>query len=286
MIAFCKKFSCRDLTKGVDIPIFNDGMGRVMFIVLRDLPWYIAVSLVLVFSVFLSMVLTTIIRKIQWRYAGAINKEIHVKIIDMSGLMLAFLMGFAVLMSQNWYDAAGEALESESNHIRNALRDASFSDPISKAKIQNALNDYIHYLNQEWTLLEKGEKDKNNSMEPYIKKIEETYYSLPVDTFSKQQMYTNALANLDIINNKRVTIEKLASASFHPVIWAFLLFFSLLLIGFVSTFPIENAMYNYLTNFIYILIVCMLLLLIHLLEFPFSGDINVKSAALETMLQQ
>ncbi len=254
--------------------------------IFRQIPWQSALVFVGLLSLLISMTLTYISRRFLHKYQEFLEREIHIKTIDVTAIILGLLLGFTTLVSQNWYDFINSAVETEANLIQSGIQNAEFFSSDDKQKIREAYKEYVHYLlTYEWKALEEGDFE-GRTVVPYIEKIENVYLNTAVNTDKQKIAYTIALTNLAAINKERVRFEQLASSHFHPIIWILIWFFALILVCFITTYPIRNAVYNYIISFTYIWIIGFLILFLHLLEYPFSGDIRVKPKALTEIMER
>lgn len=255
-----------------------------MFFHFQNIPWQVDVFLVVLFSLLISMGMTWFFRKYIRQYFPA-DVDIHLKTLDIAGVMLAFLIGFAVFITQTWYDKADETDEEEANLIQSNLMQAKVFGEENKVKINEAYLSYVHYLiDVEWPLLAQG-KDVSVSSTPYLEKLENVYNNILPETETQKAAYAVSISNLAALNLKRAAREKIASSSLHSIIWMLIIFFATIMLIYVFLYPIENVLYNNLICFTFVLIVFILCLFIYLLEYPFDGDIHVRNTPFTSILK-
>lgn len=248
----------------------------------HEISWSLDVLIIAIASFILSLLLTLLFRRLYLLYGYAIDKELHMETINISALILGLLLGFAVLVSQNWYDAAEETIANQAASIQNSLRNANVFDHTNKRKIQESFKEYIQYLLDHWKDLVANKEE--TTTEEYINNIQIIYSQIPINTNKENIAYSNALQDLNSINQQRFHLERLSSANLHPIVWNLILFFSIILLIFIITYPVKNKIYHYLSIYLYTFIISIFLLFLNQLEYPFSGEIHVSPKDLKSIL--
>lgn len=255
-----------------------------MLDLLRDFSWPSSVVFIIAIALLLAFFLTLLFKR--FLKVDVENQDIIIKTVDFVVLVLVFLMGFSILLSQNWYHEAQDAIDTESNSLTTLIRFSQEFDSREEESVKKAILAYVNYVVlEEWSLLANG-KNVDEQAEAYLKAIFKAFSEVSISSQKEEIFYSQAITIVDRFLKERSKRIEFSEASLHPMLWLLLLISGGTLIFLIMFFRISSFKYKFFVSFIFILIVALLLFFVFLLDYPFRGEIHLHSNAFEKILKQ
>lgn len=212
------------------------------------------------------------------------NHEVSGFLFNALGLIYAVLVAFVVYSTWTDYDDAKHNADQEANQVHQLFLlsrglPEEYHNPISETLIKYTSS----VLNVEWQLLSIGEFDQK-SKETLID-LWHLYMKINTLQNSEQSIvYTESLKRLvDLTDFRRLRI--LSSQDHTPgIIWTVIIIGALTSIGFSLFFGGKSLMIQAIMTGLFAMTNALILLLILVLDHPYSGDVKISSEAFEYVL--
>lgn len=255
-----------------------------MLNLMRDFSWSSSVLFIIGTTLLLSFFLTFLFKR--FFKVNVENQDIVIKTVDFVGLVLVFLVGFSILLSQTWYREAQDAIDNESNSLTTLIRFSQEFDKDEEEGVKKAILAYVNYVAfEEWPLLMAG-KNVDKTAEAYLQALFKAFEKVSISSQKEEIFYSQAITIVDRFLKERSKRIEFGDASLHPMLWLLLLISGGILIFLVMFFRISDFKYKFFVNYIFILLVALLLFFVFLLDYPFRGEIHLRSNNFQKILKQ
>jgi hypothetical protein len=211
------------------------------------------------------------------------HNDVAGAIFATAGVLYAVLIGFVAVMVWGDFERAKMNAEEEANYSMNLYRNAGGMSGDFKEKLKPLFQDYIKtVMDDEWKSMEKGMESQKTEM--LILKIRALYESYLPRNETEKVFFEESVRNLNNMCDMR-RIRLIASRSgIHQVLWVILISGGLVTMAFAFFFGSENHMAQVLMTSLLAILISLILLVIFLFDFPFTGDVKISPAAFEQVL--
>jgi Na+/proline symporter len=243
--------------------------------------WPPAISFLIVSAVTTAVALAGLhfVRK---KYPAEVLKENHevaAIIFNAFGLLYGVVVAFVVFVTWSGYDDATKNLQMEANETIDVFYSAkAFSEPVRQT-IQQQLMDYnASVYNDELKRMSAGQVSLYSG--GALRKLVGLFYEMDENTVPNKQVYAETLRCVNkLVESRRMRI--FAGNNTVPLaIWLVLLIGGLITVSYTYFFGMKNIKAQYLMTAALTVTITMILVLIYILDHPFTGPSSVSSEPL------
>jgi hypothetical protein len=212
------------------------------------------------------------------------NHEVGGFIFNAFGLIYAVLVAFVVFATWTEYDNSKKNVDDEAIEINDLYQDSkAFPDSLRRL-IHLALADYAaDVINDEWPLLTIGETSEK-ARNSYIR-IVTLYTTMDVSKLTNLPVYSESLKHLNDLGERRRNRIFDCSNTIPGIIWAVLLFGSVMTVIYTYFFSTKKFMPQFLMTAGLTALNTMILYMIYMLDKPFSGSMKIGHEAFVYILE-
>jgi Na+/proline symporter len=246
----------------------------------------VAVSFLIV-SAITTLVALAGLRFVRKAYPAEVLKENHevaAIIFNAFGLLYGVVVAFVVFVTWGGYDDAKKNLEMEANEADDIFHiTKTFPDP-ARGVIQQGLIDYIASVyNDELKRMSQGDisLQSNRSMARLIT----VFYQIDDKSVPNRELYAESLTRLNNLAQYR-RIRIFAGNDTVPfAVWLVLLVGGVITISYTYFFGMRNIQSQYLMTGALTVTITLILVLIYILDHPFTGTSKVSTEPLKQVLE-
>jgi hypothetical protein len=240
------------------------------------LNWPPAISF-LVVSVITTSAALVGLRFVRKKYPAEVLKENHevaAIIFNAFGLLYGVVVAFVVFVTWSGYDEATKNLELEANETLDIFYSATaFPDPISKT-IQQGLMDYVASVsNDELKLMAVGEISLYSRGS--LRKLITLFNKMDQRAAPNRELYAESLDCLSKLAEYRRLRVFAGNNTIPGVIWIVLLIGGLITVSYTYFLGVKNIRAQYLMTAALTVTITLILVLIYVLDHPFTGTSRV-----------
>jgi len=239
---------------------------------------------VFVSSGFSIIALVFIRKKFKWQFFKD-NHEVAGFLFNALGLIYAVLVAFVVYSAWTDYDEAKHNTEEEANHIQDLFLISRGLPEVYQQPISETLMKYLtSVVNVEWPLLSIGKGDAE-SKETLVD-LWKIYLNIKdLKTSEQNILYSESLKKLNYLTDFR-RLRILSSKDHTPaIIWTVIIIGALTSIGFSLFFGAKSLLIQSIMTGLFAMTNALILLLVLVLDHPFSGEDKITSEAFEYVLE-
>lgn len=247
-----------------------------MLIDFLNLPTVLLCSITMIVSAGVSILALFFIRKrISWEFFRD-SHEVGGFLFNALGLIYAVLIAFVVFATWTEYKEAANWVDLEAVTVHDLYLDSEGLDENVRLRLQEKLLDYANVvINEDWPLLSLGigndnSREKLHQMWKVLMSVDTIRSSYGEYAFQELVRKFNELSDY-----RRLRI--MSSANHIPgVIWAVIIIGALTSVGFSLFFGTKNLKVQAIMTALFAMTNAIILLLILILDHPFTGDIKIK----------
>jgi hypothetical protein len=240
-------------------------------------PFIVLFSLITLISVVISGALLLLRRRGGGRWRT--QDHIHPSVFSFFTTLYAFFIGFAIVTLWSAFLTAKTNVTREADAIMIVYRTAK-NLPGSGAFRQALINYVKAVVEDEWRYMQKGSMSPVASQE--FDDIWSHYYLLKSDPNKSDEIHTN----LTEAGRQRSSRASILQGNLYPPVWV-ILFFGVVSVTFGLYFiNREPTLVSLVYEFMVIFLLLSCIYFIYDLDTPFSGLINVKPEAFQTVYQK
>lgn len=251
---------------------------------LTELPPAFALLILCTITVSIAFIGLKLVRKKFSQDTLRENHEVGGFIFNAFGLIHAVLVAFVVFATWTEYDNSKKNADSEAIEVNDLYQDSKAFPDSLRRQIDLALAGYLtDVVNDEWQLLNDGgasEKARNS-----YKKIVELYATIDVTKLANIPLYSESLKHLNDLGEKRRTRIFDSNNTIPGIIWAVLLFGSLMTVIYTYFFSTRKFAPQFLMTAGLTVLNTMILYMIYMLDNPFSGSMKIGPEAFKNILE-
>lgn len=200
------------------------------------------------------------------------NHEVSSVFFNALGLLYAVLVSFVVIATWNSYSEADLNVEVEANQIHDLFITTGGLPYEYKDDARKLIIEYLNsVVNGDWKYLEKGERNPESS--ETLVKLWNFYLQIRSIKSSEQQtIYSQSLIRLDEITKSRRFRVQSSEHHIPSILWVVILSGCISTIVFSLFFNGKNVVLQGIVTATFAMINSLIILLILILDHPFSGD--------------
>lgn len=246
----------------------------------------ILLCLIAVFvSAGLSIIALVFIRKrFKWQFFKD-NHEVAGFLFNALGLIYAVLVAFVAYSAWTDYDEAKHNAEQEANQIHDLFLISRGLPDVYHRPITETL---MHYLTSvvdvEWQLLSDGKA--NAESKEILIDIWKIYLNVKdLKTSEQNILYTESLTKLNNLTDLRLLRIQSSQDHTPAIIWTVIIIGALTSIGFSLFFGAKSLIIQSIMTGLFAMTNALILLLVLVLDYPFSGDDKITSESFINVLE-
>jgi Na+/proline symporter len=208
------------------------------------------------------------------------NHEVAAIIFNTFGLLYGVVVAFVVFVTWSGYDDATKNLQLEANETIDVFYSAqAFPEPIRSA-IQKGLMDYNASVSkEELKRMSAGEIPLYSGGS--LRRLVTLFYGMDDKALPNRELYGESLRCINkLVEYRRLRI--FAGNNTVPLaVWLVLLICGLITVSYTYVFGMKNIKTQYLTTAALTVTITMILVLIYILDHPFTGANSVSTEPLQ-----
>ena len=211
------------------------------------------------------------------------HHDIAGPIFSTIGVVYAVLLAFAIVIVWQDFDQTQNDVILEANYYGDIYRDSvGLPEPL-RSQLKAGMDDYINaIIDDEWKLLAVGQR--SIIVQEKSDKIWKMYGEFEPKTEKEKIFFAEILNRANTAGELRRQRLADASTGIHPVLWFVLLFGGIITIGFTFFFGSENLGAQLIMTTLLAVLIVLILFTILIMDFPFSGDLNIPPDAFKLVL--
>jgi hypothetical protein len=196
------------------------------------------------------------------------------------GIIYAIIAGFMVITLWEQYITASDTVQNETVSLRDIVQYSGAFGPAAQGKIRQLV---VRYANSvatvEWQAMAKGGGSPvvQNDFDQLITAIQ----GLNVQGPAQEAFLSNMLTQVDDVGKERQQRLELSGQNVPAILWLAAILASAVTLGFCLLFGIKSARLHYIMVASVAILIGTTLVLILLLEYPFSGTVAVRPTPFE-----
>ena len=188
------------------------------------------------------------------------------------------LLAFVVVIAWQSFDKSNLNVEKEANCLVDLYRDSVSFPETFKDQIRSLIKEYADtVIGEEWKMLAKGEESPR--AHELLKNIWISYSSYEPKTENEKIFLAESVRKLNEAGELRRLRLMDSRTGIHPILWFVLIVGGITTIMFTFFFGSENLMAQILMAAMLALVIALILFTVLLLDFPFTGGLNISSDA-------
>jgi uncharacterized protein DUF4239 len=238
---------------------------------------YPAVALMVLGSGLLAGALSWTTRKFVRIEALRRHHEIGSAVFLQLGVVFAVLLAF--VFSEVWseYNTAANAINEECGNLHGAAILASVLPPAQRDAVGRAMLAYLTAVaDTEWSSMERQRASPETRRQ--FDKMMADIANLELQEPRQEAARSEMLSLLGVAHQYRETRLFQMTQSVPPLLWVLLISLGAVLVGFLLCFGIENIWSQVVFTGIFAASIAFVLVLVHLLDFPFEGALRLAPA--------
>jgi len=199
------------------------------------------------------------------------------------GVVYAVLLAFAIVIVWQDFDKTQNDVILEANYYGDIYRDSVGLPEPFRSQLTSAMDDYINaIINDEWKLLAVGQRSM--IVQEKSDKIWKMFGDFEPKTEKEKIFLAEILNRANTAGELRRQRLADASSGIHPVLWFVLLLGGMITIVFTFFFGSENLGAQLIMTTLLAVLIVLILFTILIMDFPFSGDLNIPPDAFKLVL--
>ena len=236
--------------------------------------WLLVVAAVVGLPV-LAVTLQWLIRRRAPGLAGGEHNEAASFLGSVVGVVYAIIAGFMIITLWEQYVTAGDTVQNETVNLQDVVQFSGAFGPAAHANIRLLVMRYANSVaTVEWQTMAKGEGSPvaQNDFDQLVTAIQ----GLTVHNPTQEEFLATMLTQVDDIGKERQQRLELSGQNVPAILWLAVILASVVTLGFCLLFGIKSALLNYIMVASVAILIGASLVLILLLEYPFSGTVAVR----------
>jgi hypothetical protein len=213
------------------------------------------------------------------------HHEVAGFILAVVGVLYAVLLAFVVLVTWEQFEDARAAVDREAALIE-GLYLTSGALPTGGLQVQSALRDYAQsVVEQEWPEMEEHHRESRHT-DMAQQRVWETLEAARPRGRQQTEFYDEAVT--DLLDTAELRRERvLTSGTQLPLpVWVALIAGAVICVGFTYFFGVRSFVAQALMVGALAAMTALVLFLILSLDLPYTGDVSVRPAAIEDVLEE
>ena len=190
----------------------------------------------------------------------------------------AVLLAFVVVIAWQSFDKSDSNVQKEANSIIDIYRDSIAFPKTFRDEVRPLIKEYTDaVINEEWQMLARGEQSPR--AHELLKKIWVMYSSYEPNTENEKIFFAESVHKLNEAGELRRMRIMDSRTGIHPILWFVLIVGGITTIIFTFFFGTENLTAQVMMAAMLAMVIALILFTVLLLDFPFTGGLNITSDA-------
>ncbi|HMS64954.1 MAG TPA: DUF4239 domain-containing protein [Ignavibacteria bacterium] len=203
------------------------------------------------------------------------NHEVSSVFFNAFGLLHAVLVAFVVYATWNSYSQADLDVEVEANEIYNLFISVNGLPEEYRPEAKKLMSEYLTtVINEDWDYMQK-EMNNPDSKEELVKLWNYYLTMRNIKTVEEEFVYQESLKRLNEITNSRRLRVQSSQNDIPPILWVVIIIGSVSSVVFSLFFKAKNMVLQGFMTATFGALNCLIILLILLLDHPFTGDSGI-----------
>src|SRR5437763_2226558 len=241
----------------------------------------------LIVSVITSAVALVGLRLVLKKYSTEVLKENHevaAIIFNAFGLLYGVVVAFVVFVTWSGYDDATKNLQMEASDTLDLFQNAkALPEPISKL-IQQGLMDYVDSVARDEVNRMSTEEISIYSANP-LRKLLDVFNRMDAQSVPNRELYSESLKRINNLAEHRRLRIFAGNNTVPPTVWLVLLVGGVITVAYTYLFGTKNIRAQYLMISALTVTISWILLLIYILDHPFTGASRVSTKPLAQVIE-
>lgn len=212
------------------------------------------------------------------------NHEVSSVFFNALGLLYTVLVSFVVIATWTSYSEADLNVEVEANQIHDLFITTGGLPFEYRDEARKLIIEYLNsVVKGDWNYLEKGERNPESS-ETLIKLWNYYLQIRNIKSSEQQSIYSQSLIRLDEITKSRRFRVQSSEHHIPAILWVVILSGSISTVVFSLFFKGKNVVLQSIVTATFAMINSLIILLILLLDHPFTGDSAITNEPLKDVI--
>ncbi len=250
---------------------------------MANMPLWLLIPLVLVFSVALSWVLVVLARRMWPHPMLKENNEFVGFTYAVYGVVYGVVLGFTIVTAWTRFEEADSIVMRETTVLSELWRDAKGLSPDVCNAVHTDLQAYVaSVIDQEW--LEMGEFDRPH---PETQRIYERLwshtYDIKPESKSQEAFMAEYLTRINELSVERRLRLLYAHAEIHLILWLVMLIGAFPTVAYALLFATKHSWVHVVISSFLMALIVLCLVVAYSLQYPFTGVVSVKPDAFKDL---
>ena len=221
-----------------------------------------------------------VVRRFVPHHRLKIHNDVAGAIFQVLGMAYTVLLAFVVVIAWQSFDKSNLNVEKEANCLVDMYRDSTAFPENFKGQTRSLIREYKDVvIGEEWGMLARGQQSQR--AHELLKNIWIAYSSYEPKTESEKIFLAESVRKLNETGELRLLRLMDSRTGIHPILWLVLIIGGLATIMFTFFFGTENLAAQILMAVMLALVISLILFMVLLLDFPFTGALNISPYAFE-----
>lgn len=203
-------------------------------------------------------------------------------------VMFGVSLAFSLFLTASAFNDAQRTVEREAGSVESIYRLAGLLPEPERARIQELAESYARIVvEEEWPMIGRGtESQPSPQAETLAADLEKSIGAFEPSTSGEQALKAQMIGLVDDLGDDRL-IRLLESRQGLPsILWGVLVIGAILTVAFTSLFAVNPPWFHTLAIAGLTVIVVLILYTVYRIEYPFTGDVRVRTDAFEFVLNE
>jgi hypothetical protein len=248
--------------------------------IVQNVPAWCLVVLAVVGLPALAVSLQSLIRRRVPTLADGAHNDAAGFLGSVVGVIYAIVAGFMVITLWEQYVTAGDTVQNETVSLRDVVQFSGAFGPAAQENIRLLVVRYAKSVaTVEWQEMAQG--GGSPAVQKEFDQLITAIQGLSVHNPTEEAFLSNMLTQADDVGKQRQQRLELAGQNVPAILWVAVVLASIVTLGFCLLFGIKSARLHYLMVASVTVLIGATLVLILLLEYPFSGTVAVRPTPFE-----
>jgi amino acid transporter len=213
------------------------------------------------------------------------HHEIGSAVFLQLGVIFAVLLAFVFSEVWNEYHIAANAMDQECGHLGGAAILAQDLAAPMREQLEASIRQYVSdVIDSEWPAM--AERRTSDVASRSFRALWMQVAGLDVHEPGHAAIRAQILSLLSLAHQNRSTRLFEMVQSVPPLLWLLLIAFAVVLVGFLLCFGIEYIVSQVIFTALFAAGVAFVLVIVHLLDYPFEGALRLPPTNFQTTLQE
>ncbi|HYU18668.1 MAG TPA: DUF4239 domain-containing protein [Chloroflexota bacterium] len=234
-------------------------------------------------TVLLALGAMSLVRRTIKREALKSHHDVAGFVYAVLGVIYAVLLAFVVIVVWQQFDVADQHSQEEAAAIANIYRLALSLPEAERLAIRQTLVAYVDVVvDEEWATMARGEESPHASQ--LLNDVWRAFRRIEPRSEQEKAVYAEAMTQLTTLGKSRWQRLFDSREGLQPIMWTVLLVGGTLTVGFSLLFAVEDWHAHAMITGSLTATIAIMLFLIYAFDYPFRGDVRVKSEPFEAVL--